>query len=198
MRAQGDAGDDGGDGGDGGDVEGAIALPPKVSAIFPRGGPPAKPDYIPAAMPAPAAEAAAATPVLAAPAPVAIVGMQRIPATPATPPPEPPPVLVPAAAAPAPAQVASITPPPAAAVPARNWGIQIGAYSDPDIARQALAALATSQPQMLSGADPQVQKTMTATTPMYRARLMALDQRTAQNICGWLIKNGRNCLTVGP
>jgi D-alanyl-D-alanine carboxypeptidase len=79
-----------------------------------------------------------------------------------------------------------------------DWGIQIGAYSDPSIGQQALANVVANMPQVLGSADPQVQKVDTNGVSMYRARLMSLDQKTAQSTCAWLIKRGQTCLTVGP
>jgi D-alanyl-D-alanine carboxypeptidase len=79
-----------------------------------------------------------------------------------------------------------------------GWGIQIGAYSDPDIGRQALARIVNTMPQLLNRADPVMQKVSTGGEAMYRARLMALDQRTAQSVCSWLLQHGQSCMTVQP
>ena len=181
---------------DGSDADGYVALPPKVAAIFPRGSiamqlPPEPPVAKPAlgtAVPTEIAAVPQPTSVLPAPtAPAqgsvgsALVTVSTMPAT-----------NNPAAALIPRPQAAQDVPAPA------NWGVQIGAYSDPAMAKQALTTLTSSQPQLLAKADPQIQKTGTADTPMYRARLMALDQHTAQTLCSWMIKHGQNCLTVGP
>lgn len=79
-----------------------------------------------------------------------------------------------------------------------NWGIQIGAYSDADIGRQALANITSSMPQILGSGEPQLQKIVISGTTLYRARLMDLDQKTAQNVCSYLTQHGQSCLTVGP
>jgi D-alanyl-D-alanine carboxypeptidase len=79
-----------------------------------------------------------------------------------------------------------------------NWGIQIGAYSDPTAGRKALSALVQAAPQVLGGASPQVQKLSTGNVTMYRARLMSLDQHTAESVCAWYIKQGQHCQTVAP
>ncbi|MDR3423580.1 MAG: D-alanyl-D-alanine carboxypeptidase [Alphaproteobacteria bacterium] len=80
-----------------------------------------------------------------------------------------------------------------------GWGVQIGAYSNPDIGKQALSALASSMPGYLANADPQVQKISAGGgTTMYRARLMSLDKNTAQSVCSYLTQRGKSCLTVGP
>ena len=100
-----------------------------------------------------------------------------------------------------PMQVASLQPlpkPPAAAVTHSSWGVQIGAYSDAAIGQQALAALVASMPDVLSKAEPQVQKVSAGGSVMYRARMMALDKKTAQSICSYLIQRGKSCLTVEP
>ncbi len=79
-----------------------------------------------------------------------------------------------------------------------GWGIQIGAYSDPDIGQQALSNVVRTMPKLLSHATPIVDKVSTGGEAMYRARLMALDQRTAQSVCSWLMHHGQNCMTVQP
>ncbi len=79
-----------------------------------------------------------------------------------------------------------------------NWGVQVGAYSDAAIGQQALSSLTSSMPDFLANADPQVQKVAVGGTTMYRARLMALDKKTAQSICSYLIQRGKSCLTVEP
>lgn len=86
----------------------------------------------------------------------------------------------------------------ATAIEGDAWGIQIGAYSDPDIGRQAVASIVNSMPQLLGSGDPQIQKVVISGTTMYRARLMALDQKTAQGVCAYLVQHGQGCLTVGP
>jgi D-alanyl-D-alanine carboxypeptidase len=82
--------------------------------------------------------------------------------------------------------------------PGGGWGIQIGAYSDPEIGREALAGIVASMPQVLSNAEPQVQKIGSAGAFMYRARLMSLDENTALNVCAALIRHGQGCMTVSP
>ncbi|MDR3450076.1 MAG: D-alanyl-D-alanine carboxypeptidase [Alphaproteobacteria bacterium] len=93
----------------------------------------------------------------------------------------------------------SVQPAPAqAASNGNDWGIQIGAYSDASIGQQALAGLTSSMPDMLNGADPKVEKVSAGGVTMYRARLMALDKRTAQSVCSYLVQRGKSCLTVEP
>lgn len=79
-----------------------------------------------------------------------------------------------------------------------NWGVQIGAYSDPAVGRQALTSLVQSMPQVLGNASPQVQKISTGNVTMYRARLMTLDQKTAESVCARFVQQGQACQTVSP
>ncbi len=77
-----------------------------------------------------------------------------------------------------------------------SWGIQIGSYSSPDVARQAIANLVGVMPQVLGSADPQITVAGSGRAALYRARLMSLDGKTAQAVCDWMIKQGLNCLTL--
>lgn len=79
-----------------------------------------------------------------------------------------------------------------------NWGIQIGAYGDPEVGRAALTNLAQTMPQLLGDGDPVIQKVSSGTVTMFRARLMSLDQRNAQAACSYLNQHGQSCLLVGP
>jgi D-alanyl-D-alanine carboxypeptidase len=102
-----------------------------------------------------------------------------------------------AMAAPAPAQI--LTPPPGPVIVSGNrWGIQIGAYGDPEVGREALASVAAELPNLLGDADPVIQKVSSGTVTMFRARLMSLDQKTAQAACTYLNQHGQSCLAVGP
>ncbi len=94
--------------------------------------------------------------------------------------------------------VRNIAPPKANVITSGNWGIQIGAYGDPAIGRAALANIVSGMPQLLGSADPVVQKVSSGSVTMYRARLMALDQKTAQAACAYLVQQRQSCLTVGP
>ncbi len=81
---------------------------------------------------------------------------------------------------------------------ADTWGVQIGAYSNPENSREALANLMAEMAgiPLPSKPEPQVQKIATGGIVMYRARLMAMDRRTAQNLCAHLNEIGKSCLTV--
>ena len=78
------------------------------------------------------------------------------------------------------------------------WGIQVGAYNDPAIGRQALAGIVQSMPQLLARAAPAVQEVSAGGVTMYRARLEGLDEKTARAVCGYLVSRGQSCLTVAP
>jgi D-alanyl-D-alanine carboxypeptidase len=79
-----------------------------------------------------------------------------------------------------------------------TWGVQIGAYSNAAIGRKALSSLVSNMSGLPSKPLPQVQKVSAGGTVMYRARLMALDKKTAENICSYLTQRGKSCLTVEP
>lgn len=84
--------------------------------------------------------------------------------------------------------------------PARRgaWGVQIGAYSNAEVGRQALAGLVSSMPGLPFKPKPQVQKIAAGGIVLYRARLMSLDKNTAQSLCAQLNQSGKSCLTVEP
>ncbi len=82
--------------------------------------------------------------------------------------------------------------------PSSGWGVQIGAYSNPEVGQQALAGLISSLPQILGSAQPDIQPVAVGNSTMYRARLMGLDTKTAQEVCAYLTQRGTSCLTVGP
>jgi len=81
-----------------------------------------------------------------------------------------------------------------------GWGIQVGAYSDVSGAQQALSSMAQNMVALLGNAEQSVQKvTMPDGSPMYRARFMGLDQKTARDACSYMVRHGQSCLVVsGP
>jgi len=79
-----------------------------------------------------------------------------------------------------------------------TWGIQIGAYSDPDIGRQVLENLVQTLPQWLSQADQTVEKISAGGGTIYRARLVGLDLQTAHSACNYLVRHRQNCLIITP
>lgn len=97
-----------------------------------------------------------------------------------------------------PAKIAVVFPPPGAPVAAGGWGIQVGAYSDPAMGRQALSNLVRSMPQWLGSAGQVVEKVSAGSVTMYRARLMGLDEKTARAACTYMARHQQSCLTVAP
>ncbi len=89
-------------------------------------------------------------------------------------------------------------PPEMVAVTTNGWGVQIGAYSDPVIGRQALVNAVAGAPTLLGKAERQLVPTSTTSGGVvYRARLVNIDAKTAQDACVTLIHQGINCLPVG-
>jgi len=80
------------------------------------------------------------------------------------------------------------------------WGIQVGAFSDVAGAQQSLGSMARIMAPLLGRAEQSVQKvTMADGSPMYRARFMGLEQKTAREACSYMVKHGQSCLVVtGP
>jgi len=78
-----------------------------------------------------------------------------------------------------------------------QWGVQIGAYDNPDLGYQALGRLVGTMPKLLGTAQQIVEKVSIGGTYMYRARLIGIDRQTAQTVCGYMANHGRSCLTVG-
>jgi D-alanyl-D-alanine carboxypeptidase len=93
-----------------------------------------------------------------------------------------------------PAKTAMLSP---SVVVAGNWGVQIGAYDNPDLGHQALANLVRTMPQLLSNADQIIEKVSIGGIFMYRARLVGMDERTARSVCSFMVRHGRSCLTFG-
>jgi D-alanyl-D-alanine carboxypeptidase len=172
-----------GDGGDNGDND-YVALPAKISAIFPSRN----------AIPAPTS--------IREPSPLQAPPQAQLQAPQVDTPiyaqspasaPKPPMPNEATPSAPTPTAMVALSSPPRG-----NWGVQIGAYSDPAIGQQALESLTASMADLLSNGDPQVQKVSLGGVTMYRARVMALDKKTAQSVCSYLLQRGKSCLTVEP
>lgn len=79
-----------------------------------------------------------------------------------------------------------------------GWGIQIGAYNDPAVGRQALSGIVHAMPQLLGRASPVVQEVSAGGVTMYRARLEGVDEKVARTVCAYLVRHGQSCLTVAP
>ena len=82
---------------------------------------------------------------------------------------------------------------------ATNWGIQVGAYGDPAVGKQAMAGMVQTLPQLLSRADQSLQKVTGADgNAIYRARFMGMEQNNARSICTYMVKHNQSCLVVAP
>jgi len=79
-----------------------------------------------------------------------------------------------------------------------TWGVQIGAYSNAECSRKALASLVSSVSGWPSEPEPLVQKISSGGVEMYRARLVSLDRRTAEAVCSYLVEHGKGCMTLEP
>jgi D-alanyl-D-alanine carboxypeptidase len=78
-----------------------------------------------------------------------------------------------------------------------TWGVQIGAYDNPDLGHEALTGLIHMMPQLLTGTNQIVEKVSIGGIFMYRARLVGMNEKTARAVCAYMVKHGRSCLTVG-
>jgi D-alanyl-D-alanine carboxypeptidase len=67
-----------------------------------------------------------------------------------------------------------------------NWGIQVGAYGDPGLGRNALQLVKQQLGNILSSGQPVVIPTRTANGMMYRARLVGLSADNAAKACAKL------------
>ncbi|ONG48221.1 hypothetical protein BKE38_22200 [Pseudoroseomonas deserti] len=78
---------------------------------------------------------------------------------------------------------------PAASAAAGGWGLQLGAFADPDSARQTAEAAGAELP----GTRPEVSA---GPGGLYRARVIGLSADDAQAACQDLAQRGRPCLPV--
>jgi D-alanyl-D-alanine carboxypeptidase len=81
---------------------------------------------------------------------------------------------------------------------ARGWGIQVGAFSDPDAGRRALDSVSRRLPALLASAYPQMVPVTSGSGRLFRARLMGIDESAARTVCASLERSGQGCLTVAP
>jgi D-alanyl-D-alanine carboxypeptidase len=79
-----------------------------------------------------------------------------------------------------------------------GWGVQIGAFSDAAAGRRAIRAVKGRLPTLLADASPAMVAVQTASGPLYRARLMGLDEAAARTVCASLERAGEGCLMVSP
>jgi D-alanyl-D-alanine carboxypeptidase len=78
-----------------------------------------------------------------------------------------------------------------------NWGIQVGAYSDPTISGLAIERARASADDLLLGTRPAITPIQHGTV-LYRARLMGLSPDAASAACARLSQSGIDCVTVPP
>ncbi len=96
-----------------------------------------------------------------------------------------------------PAETAQVQAAAVAAPPAGSWGIQVGAFTSVDLARQVAASAVSELPQELTGAvieAPPV--TTTGGAVVYRARLGGLSAAAALNACGALNQRQLPCIVL--
>lgn len=86
---------------------------------------------------------------------------------------------------------------PKASVPA-GWGIQVGAFNDKAASQRAVALATQRAANLLDKATPHVVEVKTDKGPLFRARLVGLDEKTARRACAALSRAGQGCLTVPP
>lgn len=80
------------------------------------------------------------------------------------------------------------------APPSGHWGIQVGAFSQEAQAQQLAQQAAQRLTQNLSGRI--AVDTLEGQTPVYRARLVALDEHHAREACRELLLQGMECMVV--
>lgn len=81
----------------------------------------------------------------------------------------------------------------------QGWGIQVGAFATPELARSTAEGARRAAPQLLGAAQTRVG----TTTPfggavLYRARLVGLGAQEAAEACARVQRQGTPCLTVAP
>ena len=97
-----------------------------------------------------------------------------------------------------PAKVSAVFVPASGRAPDPTWGIQIGAFSDPELGRRSIARAVEQMPEILGKADPEVQPVRADGVTTYRARLLGFDQKAARSACSALLEHGQSCMLVEP
>ena len=96
------------------------------------------------------------------------------------------------------ALINSLSGPSPTASGAADWGIQIGAFSDAADGVAAINDVVAAMPDVLGSARGQIIEVPTGATPLYRARLMGLDYRSASTACWHLMASGEACMPIAP
>src|SRR5262249_55720222 len=102
----------------------------------------------------------------------------------------------PAAATPAVLAEKTETPPVRSAQPHTGWIIQVGAFDDPEEAKQRLDAAQSVARRLLGRADAFTETVTRGDRTLYRARFAGLDQEQAEAACKYLKRNDIACMTL--
>ncbi|HEY6433121.1 MAG TPA: transglycosylase SLT domain-containing protein [Acetobacteraceae bacterium] len=82
---------------------------------------------------------------------------------------------------------------------AGTWGIQVGAFQSPELARAATSGARSELPGLLASAQPSFPLTEPfGTTRLYRARLTNLSAQAAAEACSHLQQLAQACIVVQP
>jgi D-alanyl-D-alanine carboxypeptidase len=84
------------------------------------------------------------------------------------------------------------------AIPERNWGVQVGAFASPALARAVAEAARAQAPGQLRAATLAMPPIASGGSVLYRARLVNLSQRAAANACTNLNRRQLPCVVVQP
>ncbi|MDR3536932.1 MAG: lytic transglycosylase domain-containing protein [Acetobacteraceae bacterium] len=78
-----------------------------------------------------------------------------------------------------------------------DWGIQVGAYPNPETSRSVIAAARMRAGSLLAAAQPAITPVQRGGV-LFRARLVGLSPETASAACSALSSQGIDCFTVPP
>ncbi|WP_229843145.1 serine hydrolase [Halomonas urumqiensis] len=98
-------------------------------------------------------------------------------------------------AAPTPREPSRVTHRLEPAGPSGGWGVQVGAFSNPDNARSLASRAADRLASDMVNARIDVEEA-TGTQPIFRARLVNLDENQAYRACRSLVQEGIDCLVI--
>jgi len=79
-----------------------------------------------------------------------------------------------------------------------NWAIQVGAFSNANLARSAAGSAHKHAADMLGSARQQVSMVRQGRNTLYRARLVGLSHDAATQACARLQRNRSNCVVLSP
>jgi D-alanyl-D-alanine carboxypeptidase len=95
-------------------------------------------------------------------------------------------------------KIASAPEAPAASASGDSWGIQVGAFSKADAAREAARKAAKLAPQNLDRAAVSVAEYERKKKSLYRARLVGVSEKDARQACRVLERKGVDCRPLSP